>query len=115
MEQEEPTSSPQDSEQPPQPAAVPAAGGASSNRLDLLLDVPLDLSVELGRTRMSIEKVLGLQGGSILDLDKVAGEPLDILLNGKLVAKGEAVVVGEKFGVRITQIVSPTERLARLG
>jgi flagellar motor switch protein FliN len=92
-----------------------AAQASTPNRLDLLLDVPLNLSVELGRSRMSIEKVLGLQGGSILELDKVAGEPLDILLNGKLVAKGEAVVVGEKFGVRITQIVSPTERLARLG
>ena len=92
-----------------------AAPASTPNRLDLLLDVPLNLSVELGRNRMSIEKVLGLQGGSILELDKVAGEPLDILLNGKLVARGEAVVVGEKFGVRITQIVSPTERLARLG
>tara|TARA_Y100001934_G_C11840523_1_gene534876 strand:- start:40 stop:381 length:342 start_codon:yes stop_codon:yes gene_type:complete len=113
MEQEESTATPNETEQAQPAAAAPASG--SSNRLDLLLDVPLDLSVELGRTRMSIEKVLGLQGGSILDLDKVAGEPLDILLNGKLVAKGEAVVVGEKFGVRITQIVSPTERLARLG
>ena len=86
----------------------------SSRRLELLLDVPLDLSVELGRTRMSIQDLLGLGPGSVVELDKVAGEPLDILVNDRLVARGEAVVVNDKFGVRITDIVSPSERIARL-
>jgi flagellar motor switch protein FliN/FliY len=78
-----------------------------------LLDVPLDVQVELGRARLSIEKALTLTSGAVIELDKVAGEPLDILFNGKLVARGEAVVVGERFGVRITDIVSPPERLPR--
>ena len=90
-----------------------AASGATG-RLDLLLDVPLDLTVELGRTKLTIENVLSLQSGSVIELDKIAGDPLDILLNGRLVARGEAVVVGEKFGIRVTSIVSPSERLARL-
>src|SRR5688500_12877034 len=87
---------------------------ASSRRLELLLDVPLELSVELGRTRMSIQELLSLGPGSVIELDKIAGEPLDILINDRLVARGEAVVVNDKFGVRITDIVSPTERIARL-
>ena len=91
-----------------------AKGSGASGRLDLLLDVPLELTVELGRTKLTIENVLSLQSGSVIELDKIAGDPLDILLNGRLVARGEAVVVGEKFGIRVTSIVSPTERLARL-
>jgi flagellar motor switch protein FliN len=87
---------------------------ASARRLDLLLDVPLDLSVELGRSRMSIQDLLNLSPGSVIELDKVAGEPLDILINDRLVARGEAVVVNDKFGVRITDILSPSERIARL-
>ena len=83
-------------------------------RLDLLLDVPLDLSVELGRTRMTIQDLLGLGPGSVIELDKIAGEALDILVNDRLVARGEAVVVNDKFGVRITDIVSQAERIARL-
>jgi flagellar motor switch protein FliN/FliY len=83
-------------------------------RLDLLLDVPLDLSVELGRARMSIQDLLNLSPGSVIELDKIAGEALDILINGRLVARGEAVVVNDKFGIRITDIVSPSERIARL-
>lgn len=83
-------------------------------RLELLLDVPLDVSVELGRARMSINELLQLGPGSVVELDKVAGEPLDILVNQRLVARGEAVVVNDKFGVRITDIVSPSERVARL-
>lgn len=83
-------------------------------RLDLLLDVPLDLSVELGRTRMTIQDLLGLGPGSVIELDKIAGEALDILVNDRLVARGEAVVVNDKFGVRITDIVSQSERVARL-
>jgi flagellar motor switch protein FliN len=83
-------------------------------RLDLLLDVPLDLSVELGRARMSIQDLLNLSPGSVIELDKIAGEALDILINGRLVARGEAVVVNDKFGIRISEIVSPSERIARL-
>jgi flagellar motor switch protein FliN/FliY len=78
------------------------------------MDVPLDLSVELGRARMSIQDLLNLSPGSVIELDKVAGEPLDFMVNGRLVARGEAVVVNDKFGVRITDIVSPSERIARL-
>ena len=85
-----------------------------SRRLELLLDVPLDLSVELGRTRMSFQDLLNLCPGSGVELDKLAGEPLDILINDRLIARGEAVVVNDKFGVRITDIVSPSERIARL-
>ncbi len=87
---------------------------AGERRLDMLLDVPLDVSVELGRCRMSIQELLTLGPGAVVELDKVAGEPLDVLINDRLVARGEAVVVNDKFGVRITDIVSPQERLARL-
>lgn len=87
---------------------------APARRLDLLLDVPLEITVELGRARMTIQDLLGLGPGAVVELDKLAGESLDILVNGRLVARGEAVVVNEKFGARITDIVSPTERLARL-
>jgi flagellar motor switch protein FliN/FliY len=83
-------------------------------KMELLMDVPLEVSVELGRTRMSIQSLLGLGPGSVIELDKVAGEPLDILVNGRLIARGEAVVVNDKFGVRLTDIVSRTERIARL-
>ena len=92
----------------------PETRPSASGRLDLLLDVPLELTVELGHTKLTIENVLALQSGSVIELDKIAGDPLDILLNGRLVARGEAVVVGEKFGIRVTSIVSPSERLARL-
>ena len=95
-------------------AAQSSQSGPPARRLDLLLDVPLELSVELGRTRMSIQELLSLGPGSVIELDKVAGEPLDILINDRLVARGEAVVVNDKFGIRITDIVSPAERIARL-
>ncbi len=85
-----------------------------AGRIDLLLDIPLDISVELGRSRMSIQELLSLGPGSVIELDKLAGEPLDVMVNGRLVARGEAVVVNDKFGVRITDIVSPAERIARL-
>jgi flagellar motor switch protein FliN/FliY len=87
---------------------------AGDRRIDMLLDLPLDVSVELGRRRMSIQELLSLGPGSVIELDKVAGEPLDILINDRLVARGEAVVVNDKFGVRITDIVSPQERIMRL-
>lgn len=85
-----------------------------NHRLELLLDVPLDVTVELGRARLTIQDLLALSPGSVVELDKIAGEPLDILINDRLVARGEAVVVNDKFGIRITDIVSPAERLARL-
>jgi flagellar motor switch protein FliN len=91
---------------------TPADG--QNRRLDMLLDVPLDVSVELGRCRMTIQDLLALGPGAVIELDKVAGEPLDILINERLVARGEAVVVNDMFGVRITDIVSPQERIARL-
>jgi flagellar motor switch protein FliN len=95
-------------------APSPPTGESSTRRLDMLLDVPLDISVELGRCRMTIQDLLALAPGSVVELDKIAGEPLDILVNERLVARGEAVVVNDKFGVRITDIVSPQERIARL-
>ena len=102
---------------PPAGEATEAASGAetdSSRRLEFLLDVPLDITVELGRSRMSIQDLLALSPGSVIELDKMAGEALDILVNDRLIARGEAVVVNDKFGIRITEIVSPTERIARL-
>jgi flagellar motor switch protein FliN len=87
---------------------------ANPRRLDMLLDLPLDVSVELGRAKLSIQELLAQGPGSVITLDKVAGEPLDILINDRLVARGEAVVVNDKFGVRITDIVSPQERIMRL-
>jgi flagellar motor switch protein FliN/FliY len=95
-------------------AQTPQNGEGQSRRLDMLLDVPLEVNVELGRTRMTIQDLLQLGPGSVIELDKVAGEPLDILVNGRLVARGEAVVVNDKFGIRITDIVSPQERIQRL-
>ena len=88
--------------------------GENTRKLDLLLDVPLAVDVELGRARMTIQDLLALAPGSVIELDKVAGEALDILVNDRLVARGEAVVVNDKFGVRITDIVSPQERIQRL-
>jgi flagellar motor switch protein FliN/FliY len=95
-------------------AKTPQTQDSSSRRLDLLLDVPLEVNVELGRTRLTIQDLLQLGPGSVVELDKVAGDALDILVNGRLVARGEAVVVNDKFGVRITDIVSPQERIQRL-
>jgi flagellar motor switch protein FliN/FliY len=83
--------------------------------LDFILDIPLDLSVELGRTKMLVNDLLQLGQGSIVELNKIAGEPLEIFINRKLVARGEVVVVNEKFGVRLTDIVSPMERVKSLG
>jgi flagellar motor switch protein FliN len=82
--------------------------------LDLLLDIPLQVSVELGRTKKTIKEILELGSGSIIELDKLAGEPVDIHINGKLIAKGEVVVIEENFGVRITDIISRTERIMKL-
>ncbi|MBP9837908.1 MAG: flagellar motor switch protein FliN [Proteobacteria bacterium] len=83
--------------------------------LDFLLDVTLQVSVEVGRSRMTIQELLQLGQGSVIELSKLAGEPLDIYVNNRLIARGEAVVVNEKFGVRITDIISQTERIENLG
>lgn len=83
--------------------------------LEFLLDIPLEVSVELGRATILINDLLQLGQGSVIELTKLAGEPLEILVNGKLIARGEPVVVNEKFGVRITDIVSPIERIKQLG
>jgi len=82
--------------------------------LDFILDIPLKLTVELGRTKLLISDLLQLGQGSIIELNKLAGEPLEILVNDKLIARGEAVVVNEKFGVRITDILSPMDRVEKL-
>lgn len=82
--------------------------------LDMILDIPVNLSMELGRSRLSIRDLLQLTQGSVVKLDRPAGEPLDVLANGCLVARGEVVVVNERFGMRITDIVSPEERVKRL-
>jgi len=95
--------------------AEPTAEQATVRNLDLLLDIPLEIAVELGRTRLALRDLLALAAGSVVELGKLAGEPLDVLVNGKLVARGECVMVNDKFGVRLTDIVSRSERLARLG
>ncbi|KFK93469.1 MULTISPECIES: flagellar motor switch protein FliN [unclassified Serratia (in: enterobacteria)] len=82
--------------------------------IDLILDIPVKLTVELGRTKMTIKELLRLSQGSVVALDGLAGEPLDILINGYLIAQGEVVVVADKFGVRITDIITPAERMRRL-
>ena len=82
--------------------------------LDFILDIPLKVSVELGRANVVIKDLLQLGQGSVLELDKLAGEPLEVLVNGKLVARGEVVVVNEKFGIRLTDIISPLERIETL-
>lgn len=83
--------------------------------LDLLLDIPLDVSVEVGRSKILVRDLLQLQEGSMIELDKLAGEPLDLYVNSRLIARGEAVVVNDKFGLRLTDVVSPAERIEKLG
>src|SRR6187402_2675013 len=87
--------------------------GAEVN-LEVILDVPVTLSMEVGRTRIPIRNLLQLNQGSVVELDRAAGEPLDVFVNGTLVAHGEVVVVNEKFGIRITDVVSPAERIRKL-
>ncbi|MDE8558640.1 flagellar motor switch protein FliN [Pantoea vagans] len=82
--------------------------------IDLIMDIPVKLTVELGRTKMTIKELLRLAQGSVVALDGLAGEPLDILINGYLIAQGEVVVVNDKYGVRITDIITPSERMRRL-
>jgi flagellar motor switch protein FliN/FliY len=89
-------------------------GQGKSRDMDFLLDIPLEITVQLGRVRMLIKDLLQLGQGSVVELEKIAGEPMEILVNDKLVARGEVVVVNEKFGVRLTDIISPTERIRQL-
>ena len=92
-------------------------GGGEGSRevnLDVILDVPVTLSMEVGRTRIPIRNLLQLNQGSVVELDRAAGEPLDVFVNGTLVAHGEVVVVNEKFGIRLTDVISPAERIKKL-
>ena len=84
------------------------------NDIDLILDIPVQLTVELGRTRIAIKNLLQLAQGSVVELDGMAGEPMDVLVNGCLIAQGEVVVVNEKFGIRLTDIITPAERMRKL-
>jgi len=96
---------------------APAPGTADPNRevnLDVILDVPVTLSMEVGRTRIPIRNLLQLNQGSVVELDREAGEPLDVFVNGTLIAHGEVVVVNEKFGIRLTDVISPAERIRKL-
>jgi flagellar motor switch protein FliN/FliY len=83
-------------------------------KMDAILDVPVTISMEIGRTNLNIRNLLQLNQGSVVELDRLAGEPMDVLVNGTLIAKGEVVVVNEKFGIRLTDIVSPADRVKRL-
>jgi len=94
--------------------ASPGSAVSSPNDISMVLDIPVQLSVELGRTKVPIKYILQLAQGSIVELDALAGEPMDVLVNGYLIAQGEVVVVNEKFGIRLTDIVTPSERLRRL-
>ncbi|MBI5491395.1 MAG: flagellar motor switch protein FliN [Deltaproteobacteria bacterium] len=106
-------------------AARPEAKPASFNalkqetsapvaNLEMILDIPVTVSVEIGRTKMVVKDLLQLGQGTVVELEKLAGEPMEILVNGRLIARGEAVVVNEKFGIKLTDIVSPSERLSKL-
>lgn len=90
-------------------------GGAGAPRdLEMIMDIPVKLTVELGRTKLTIKQLLELAQGSVIELDGLAGEPMDILINGYLIAQGEVVVVDEKYGIRITEIITPSERVQKL-
>ena len=102
---------------PPSSATCRTSGAARRARdvnLEVILDVPVTLSMEVGRTRIPIRNLLQLNQGSVVELDRAAGEPLDVFVNGTLVAHGEVVVVNEKFGIRLTDVISPAERIRKL-
>ena len=90
------------------------ARNQTRNDIDLVLDIPVQLTVELGRTKLPIRNLLHLAQGSVVELDGLAGEPMDVLVNGCLIAQGEVVVVNEKFGIRLTDVITPSERIKRL-
>jgi flagellar motor switch protein FliN/FliY len=113
------TSASDDTKRNPAPAefgelSPETSGGGSKLNLELIMDVRLALTLEVGRTRISVRNLLGLTQGSVVELDKLAGEPLDVLVNGTLVAHGEVVVANEKFGVRLLDVVSPEKRVESL-
>jgi flagellar motor switch protein FliN/FliY len=91
-----------------------SGGNSAGNDINMILDIPVQLTVELGRTRIPIKNILQLAQGSVVELDAMAGEPMDVLVNGFLIAQGEVVVVNDKFGIRLTDIVTPSERMRRL-
>ncbi|ERS12639.1 flagellar motor switch protein FliN [Marinobacter sp. EN3] len=90
------------------------AGGGESPDIDVILDIPVTISMEVGNTQIPIRNLLQLNQGSVIELDRLAGEPLDVLVNGTLIAHGEVVMVNEKFGIRLTDVISPGERIKRL-
>ncbi|PCJ29661.1 MAG: flagellar motor switch protein FliN [Moraxellaceae bacterium] len=96
------------------PSAMPLIDSDNPN-LDVILDIPVSLSMEVGSTQINIRNLLQLNQGSVIELDRLAGEPLDVLVNGTLIAHGEVVVVNEKFGIRLTDVISPSERIKKLG
>jgi flagellar motor switch protein FliN len=100
------------------PAAFASFGAGTAamapNDINMILDIPVQLTVELGRTRIPIKNILQLAQGSVVELETLAGEPMDVLVNGYLIAQGEVVVVNDKFGIRLTDIVTPSERMRRL-
>jgi flagellar motor switch protein FliN/FliY len=96
------------------PVSASGANGNPMQDIQMVLDIPVQLSVELGRTRVPIKYILQLAQGSIVELDALAGEPMDVLINGYLIAQGEVVVVNDKFGIRLTDIVTPSERMRRV-
>lgn len=99
----------------PKPFSSSSVGGdAPVNDINMVLDIPVQLSVELGRTKVPIKHILQLGQGSVVELDALAGEPMDVLVNGYLIAQGEVVVVNDKFGIRLTDVVTPSERLRRV-
>ncbi len=93
----------------------PTAGKTENPELDLILDIPVTISMEVGSTAITIRNLLQLNQGSVIELDRLAGEPLNVLVNGTLIAHGEVVVVNEKFGIRMTDVISPAERIKKLG
>ena len=93
---------------------TPTPGSVAVNDINMILDIPVQLTVELGRTRIPIKHILQLAQGSVVELEALAGEPMDVLVNGYLIAQGEVVVVNDKFGIRLTDIVTPSERMRRL-
>ena len=90
------------------------ARAGSMNDFDMILDIPVQITVELGRTKLSIRNLLQLAHGSVVELDGLAGEPMDVLVNGTLIAQGEVVVVNDKFGIRLTDIITPAERMRKI-
>jgi flagellar motor switch protein FliN len=95
-------------------AGAPAAAAGGDINLDVVLDIPVTLSMEVGRSRISIRNLLQLNQGSVVELERTTGEPLDVYVNGTLVAHGEVVVINEKFGIRLTDVISPAERIRKL-